>query len=500
MHRRFIIPCIILLSAFTLAVFGVTSIYKAAWVRGATASSASIWPASSASYPGQAIWQDAYPVDPLFAEFFEALGGAEILGPAISPVITEGPIRKQYLQTALLVSDQAAPPNHRFSLGLLGSKYLRAEDQAGQLPAQARKAGNEFPVSPVFLKMYENLGGARLVGRPITGIRYDVEKQRAEQLFENLGLFRMDQDPPGVAHLMPLGAYDCDYRCRRLEPAAAIPIREADLPDPFQSRIRQLGPGFTGRLLAGPYATPDGGQEAIFENLVLVAGAGSAGPAQAKPITELLGFERQPPKPAVANDLYVFYEIQDGRGFLVPKLFTDYLGQHGGVEFSGLPTGEVFQLETGIYSQCFSSFCLEFDPSDNEGQQLSPLPLGARYKSLIYDGEADFSPNPPPASLELAAWVEPKPVDSHATAQVFVSASEAGLPLVNWEPTLSVSLPDGSMLERRFPPTGADGQTMLSLEPVPAPTGTLIIYEVCLEAFQGARKCVEQSYLIWNSE
>ncbi len=59
-------------------------------------------------------------------------------------------------------------------------------------------------------------------------------------------------------------------------------------------------------------------------------------------------------------------------------------------------------------------------------------------------------------------------------------------------------MPDGSQKPYVMPPTGADGQTHLSLPPAQAQNGTLIPYQVCLTSNIEKRVCVKDNYLIWN--
>jgi hypothetical protein len=79
-----------------------------------------------------------------------------------------------------------------------------------------------------------------------------------------------------------------------------------------------------------------------------------------------------------------------------------------------------------------------------------------------------------------------------------VSVYEDGVPLMNREPELTLSLPDNSQYTYHFPPTGENGQTSLELAPVEAPNGSLIAYEVCLSVLSGAELCVMDNYLVWN--
>jgi hypothetical protein len=45
--------------------------------------------------------------------------------------------------------------------------------------------------------------------------------------------------------------------------------------------------------------------------------------------------------------------------------------------------------------------------------------------------------------------------------------------------------------------SGSDGQTRLTIDPVDAPSGTLIPYKVCIYNLGGQQYCVQDSFLIW---
>ena len=84
--------------------------------------------------------------------------------------------------------------------------------------------------------------------------------------------------------------------------------------------------------------------------------------------------------------------------------------------------------------------------------------------------------------------------------EIYVSVSENGVALINREPTLLLSYPNGETQTFNFPPTGEDGVTSIGIPGIKAPNGTLIAYKVCLIGFSDESQCVGENYLIWNSE
>jgi hypothetical protein len=64
--------------------------------------------------------EGAYGVDVLFREFYDHLGGMQVLGPAISPVFSYGNRKYQYVQAGCMEYNLEAAPSERFRLSPLG--------------------------------------------------------------------------------------------------------------------------------------------------------------------------------------------------------------------------------------------------------------------------------------------------------------------------------------------------------------------------------------------
>jgi hypothetical protein len=83
--------------------------------------------------------------------------------------------------------------------------------------------------------------------------------------------------------------------------------------------------------------------------------------------------------------------------------------------------------------------------------------------------------------------------------EIGVTVFENNLPVVGIEPDISIYLPDGSSRGYYMYPTGEDGQTRMLIEPIQAPSGTLIPYEVCVFFPGGQKMCVKDTFLIWEN-
>lgn len=442
--------------------------------------------------------EGTYPVDPIFEQFYGYLGGVDMLGPAISPLQEVGALRQQYVEAGLMIYDPQATPSDRFRLAPLGKGIHVPEPDVPEPDSTQGRYVAGHVIDPGFISLYESLGGARFVGRPITDVRHNPAKMRIEQYFENLGFYRLVDEPPGSAHLLAYGVLACDRNCRYSAPLEGIPERRSPLPEPFASKESTLGLSFLGLTLSEPYEAPDGKLEIIFENIVMAADPSDPSSVIARPIVPLVGIEPQAMRECQPDRLAVCLPGESGRGHMVPLFFEEYIQRHGGWDLFGMPITEVFPLDDSVYRQCFTNVCLDFDLNDNQGQRLNPVPLGVTYKDLFYDRlrqgqfEEDFQDTHVLIQEKQAMVASGQPQD------IRVTLTEDEIPLVNREPILKLTLPDNHVETYHFPPTDEDGHTTLVIPPVEAPNGTLIPYEVCLMGIYGKTFCVGENYLIWN--
>jgi hypothetical protein len=442
--------------------------------------------------------EGTYPIDPLFRAFYLTLGGEETLGPAISLATSQEDQTRQYLESGLMIFDPQAADSSRFTLAPLGLELGMGE---GNLSGSNKDSGrmiNGYLVNAEFLDLYESLGGSRFVGRPISEAHHNTAKRRVEQYFENLGFYQLDSETK--IRLMPYGAYACDRNCRFQEPTAAIPGRQPILPEAFLEKTLELGLPFVGKPLTGLHIAPDGSQEVIFENLVLVAEAETPNDVTVRPIANKVGDHAQSPASPQDLPLSVFIEVEAGLGFNVPLYFVEYLNLFGGMGVAGQPVSEVFSPEPGIYWQCFTNLCLQFNLNVEGDQRLRPVPLGVVYKAESYDNVRDYEANQTLENLNIKVWEKGTFVSANESQEIHVALFENNKPLKNYEPILVVTMPDGSQRKAYFMPSDENGRTSLKLSPIEAPNGTLIAYRICLLGITEMPRCVGDNYLIWNAD
>jgi hypothetical protein len=443
---------------------------------------------------------DPFNVDPLFTDFYNQLGGVKILGPALTPLIEVGEVKRQYVQAGLLEYDPKLRLSDQYRLSPLALDFGIEEPPAPPPEGEGSRYVGGQVITPEFVPLYDRLGGSRYVGKPLTAARHNPEKGRIEQYFENLGLYRLDQDDPQNVRLLAYGLFACDQLCRFQAPPANILSLEARLPEPFSSRVARLGISFIGRNLTPVYVAEDGRLDVIFENLVLSVDPADPEDFHPRPIVHLLGMSPDSPVACKQDPLTICFLADGENGYNVPLVFNEFLAERGWLSISGFPTTEIFHQSDGVFRQCFTNLCLDFDLNANLENRLRLTPLGNEYKQLFYT-PAQVHSYLDTQSLEavrIGVWESETYIATDQYQEIHVAIFEEEIPLANREPVLVVTMPDNSQKVLVFPPTSEDGMTYLSLPPIQAPSGTLIAYQVCLKGVSGEELCVADNYLIWN--
>ncbi|NMC79458.1 MAG: hypothetical protein GYA59_08865, partial [Chloroflexi bacterium] len=178
---------------------------------------------------------ETYPVDKSLREYYEDLGGADLLGPAISPIFKHDNQQCQYLVSALMCYNPLATGVERFALAPLGLDLDVHDDPEAMVADSDEPFVDGYFIYQDFYKIYQQLNGPVNVGKPLTRVRYNYDQQRVEQYFEKLGFAHNFDDPQGTVNLMPYGAYFCGENCRySTEPQASfIPANQTAITSPF---------------------------------------------------------------------------------------------------------------------------------------------------------------------------------------------------------------------------------------------------------------------------
>ncbi|HEC61536.1 MAG TPA: hypothetical protein ENI27_04710 [bacterium] len=469
-------------------------------------------------------------VDPLFREFYYQQGGLETMGPAISPIFGYENVKYQYTVAGLMVFDPLVSANRRFDLAAIGLEMGISEPPVTPPDQPGVRYVNGHIIYPEFVPMYEKLGGARFVGRPITEAHYNPAEKRIEQYFENLGLYSLEEELPLAVHLLAYGVWKCNASCSQSDPSNDIVILPKNTDVRFLEAVRRLGTDFTGYALTEAYFALDGNLEQVFENVVMYSDSNHSGQVFFRPISERLGILPDPLVTPRDDPNFEFISIQGEKGFNIPKSFLDYMAYHGGMDVVGSPISELSQVKDMVYRQCYTNLCLEEHHNASRTLRIRPVPMGYTYRDLSAslvrtpdtlpgqlpeDQFEDLPETQPPIQSEIQpqvddfsatqtlgpigvlVWEIYPMVTPDQSQEIGVSVFENNLPLRMIEPELILWLPDGSQKTYYMFPTGDDGRTYMQLDPIEAASGTLIPYQVCIFNLRVAKFCVKDSFLIW---
>lgn len=433
-----------------------------------------------------------YTLEPVFADFYAFLGGAQQAGDILSPGIVEGNIQKQYIAAGLMVYDPALPASERVSLAPLGQQLGQWDAPLPDGELQGALFVDGYIIYSGFEQLYQQLGGGRYVGRPLTGMRYIEEQGRVEQYFENLGFYINLNDPQPLARLMDYGRQVCGQSCAAPASGPAVVQTELTYGEPFASVAAALNPAVLGPRLAGPYQLADGSIEVIYQNMVLYTAAGQPQTVLPRPLTALLSIQPEPRATQLKNPNVVFYALDGAFGYNVLSLFDEYIRKSGGYELFGAPIQEL-QAVSGGASQCFVNACLQY-----QAGQVSVLPLGTEYNTRFY---AQPSPLVQEAfdQIRIEVWEARAQVSSTEGQTIYASLHANGQLLQGLQPYLKLTLPSGETVEYIFPLTDGNGQTLLNIPPVQGQNQDLVIYQVCLDGLHATSKCMTDSYRIWGN-
>jgi len=442
-----------------------------------------------------------YSVDSTFSDFYREFGGEKSLGPAISPSFVKEGMTYQYVVSGLMVYDPNQVPLTRFHF----SPIATIEWQINSLVEPAPKDtnipyANGHQIWEEVLSFYDQYG-SDIIGLPVTGVTANDAKQRYEQYFDGIGFFRNYTDPPGQIHLMPYGSWMCGSNCLYQEsdstpPTASYSRDYSETEQLFFQASERLGYGFTGAPVVSPQLGSDGNYEMVFENVILFIDPSNGNQISLRSLPSWLGIQAGQPGSATDANWLSFYQIQDGLGFNVPNLFTKYIGDHGGLDYSGNPISEYLRLTDGGYSQCFTNICLEYHPTAPKELQIRPSTLGSEYLSMGANTSASGSAISD--ALQINAWEDYPLIPSGQSQGINIEVKQNNIPTSGIKFSLVVGQPNGITKTYTLNPTGDDGITRIALDPINGPNGAIVQYEVCVLGAVSPQVCFSRSYTIWD--
>lgn len=118
-----------------------------------------------------------YLVDPRFSELYDRLQGDEILGPPISnkKYVAGSNLEKQYFEGAVLVYDPDNSPRYYLDPVGIDAGFSDLPNNDPENPSV--RYINGYIIPPEFSRFYDEMGGERWVGLPLTRARLKSRKE-----------------------------------------------------------------------------------------------------------------------------------------------------------------------------------------------------------------------------------------------------------------------------------------------------------------------------------
>jgi hypothetical protein len=219
--------------------------------------------------------------------------------------------------------------------------------------------------------------------------------------------------------------------------------------------------------------------------------------ARLRPLGELLNIASDPPGEDSQDPDQHFFATQGLRGYEIRTGFWDYLEAHGGIELSGPPITHLAPLDGSVLHQCFAYFCLMYDQQVPPPSQVRPQPIGHFYKTLYY--QPNFSANRLQSELDIRIRELYPYLTPGQEQEVMVSVFQEGHPLSGVQPTLILTMLDGSEKALAMDMTDASGSSSLRLAPIEGLKASMIAYKICLPLPEGQETCKEDNFVLWYS-
>lgn len=447
-----------------------------------------------------------YRVSKNLQEFYDKLGGEDLLGPVISKVFDGSSGQCQYTSNTLMCENPLLSGDARFSFSPLGTGLNLREEPAG-VTSEENLVVNGYAVYEEFIPLYRQFSESTYAGDPISQVHLNYEKQRIEQFFENMGFYRKFSDPRGTIKLIAYGAESCVDECS-YHAASEAALFDGEQLTADTSLLDSLETDFDktvfGKPLSEIYQSTDGNQEQVFEGIVLYRDIFN-GVVRLRPMAIQLGMQTSEPRERVygSESGVVFYAVQDNLGYHVPVLFDEFISTHGGSAISGDPIADVIEYEPGLFRQCFTNFCLDYSPNERKDKQLTVAPLGSKFMDLQpaapVTAEATAEPAAPIYTLQVNELFNPLSAEETQQINIILLNASDQLPLPGIETELVVNLPDGTTYQATLPATLADGSSSILLPKMKKiSNGTIMTYQVCIKTAVVEPVCQSGSYLVWT--
>lgn len=436
-----------------------------------------------------------YPVSDLFSHYYADMGGLDTLGPCISEQFDRHGLTFQLTQNGLMAYDPGKVAANRFYLSRVGTLF-----GLGDLPEGGYEIWEE--VRPI----YEATGGD--IGAALTDVLRNDEKQCYEQYCEGAGFYRLFTEPPGTIHWMEYGVWVSDGKVPDVketghgQPTPQVTPGPGEITQVLVNYAERWDKIVTGNVLeAEARLIEDGWYELVYENVVFAVHPQNLGNVILRPLPKLLGLVTEPGVICTGLEGHQCVPVEDNLVHMVPDVFINFLIQYGVKELAGQPTTVVHHVENRTSYQCFEALCMLCDENAPEGQRVTVMPLGIdyilRYATPITTPIA--TPDVPVNGLLIHTWPANALIPNGEAQKIYVQVIEGARPVEDALFSLSLTYPDGRGFAQNFPLTDVTGQSVLTLEPINAPEGTIVPYMICYLGLQERPACTGGLFTIWSS-
>ncbi len=100
----------------------------------------------------------------------------------------------------------------------------------------------------------------------------------------------------------------------------------------------------------------------------------------------------------------------------------------------------------------------------------------------------------------MRVWKSYPMLSPDQSQEIGVSVMENNAPLSDLEPYLIITFPDGQVKTYYMDLTAEDGSSRYQLDPIDAPNGTLIPFQVCIQDLNNEKYCVKDSFMVWRNQ
>lgn len=450
------------------------------------------------------------PVEKKLKEFYNKLGGQSILGNMLSPVLQESDYYYQFTEKVVLVYKPQEPSVKQYQLYPIGLEMGFQEPQE-PMPADSDAVYiNGFVVWSEALAFYNSWGR---ICKPISSLHYNEEFKRFEQYFECFGVYRSDDEPIGVIHLLDYGTWKCGEACSSNSRSSAGYIPQQLFPNsPTKQDLKsaeaniviaadRIGRAITGFPLTSTYLSDDGHQYLkIYENVVFTVDRDNPTRAYVLAITRNLNIKPGKVKPIIKEPGAKFTAVEGDLGYTVRAYFYNFLALHGSYDTSGEPIMNEYALNNTVNRQCFENICLDYHIKAGNDLKVRPAPLGYIYKELYYTQEVNKPSISENANITIHPWEVSSLISSDQNQEIGAAIYENFIAIPDVQVIMSVRMPDSTWVDYGPQATDSNGQTVFNIPPINAPNSTIILYQVCLYGIDEERNfCVMEDFTIWGN-